>query len=97
MKNWQWTVTASGALFVLIIIVSFEYWLDERITRVEELLRSEDTALRLDVHEEEQALRGEIVRGFDIIEARLNNTGQPETKKVNPQWATSEPRSGGPK
>jgi hypothetical protein len=34
MNGWQWTVPASGALLLLIIIFSFEYWLDKRITRV---------------------------------------------------------------
>ena len=81
MNGWKWAILAWGVFLPLVVLFSLEYWLDKRMTRVEDTLRSEDKSLRSEMQGEEQALRGEIVRGFDMIEARLNNTGQPEAKK----------------
>jgi len=81
MNEWRWIIPASGVLVPLVIIFSLEYWMDKRITRVEDMLRTEEKSLRLEVAGEEQALRGEIMRGFDKIESRLDNLGKPEIKK----------------
>jgi hypothetical protein len=81
MNGWQWTILAGGVLLPLLIIFSLEYWLDKRITRVEDMLRSEDKSLRSEMQGEEQAIRGEIVRGFDRIELHFATLKTSETKK----------------
>ena len=81
MNGWQWTILAGGVLLPLLIIFSLEYWLDKRITRVEDMLRSEDKSLRSEMQGEEQALRGEIVRGFDRIELHFATLKTSEPKK----------------
>ena len=81
MNGWKWAIPVGGVLLPLVIIFSLEYWLDKRITRVEDMLRSEDKSLRSEMQGEEQAIRGEIVRGFDRIELHFATLKTSETKK----------------
>jgi hypothetical protein len=68
MNGWKWTILAWGVFLPLVFLFSLEYWLDKRMAKAEDMLRSEDKSLRSEMQGEEQALRGEIVRGFDRIE-----------------------------
>ena len=81
MNGWKWAILAWGVFLPLVVLFSLEYWLDKRMTRVEDTLRSEDKSLRSEMQGEEQALRGEIVREFDRIELHFATLKTSETQK----------------
>jgi hypothetical protein len=81
MNGWKWTILTGGVLLPLVIIFSLEYWLDKRITRIEDMLRTEEKSLRSEMQGEEQALRDEIVRGFDRIELHFATVNTSQIKK----------------